>query len=202
LTQNRDVRPLAASARREGNTLLAGAANNLDRAYPTEGWQAAYFAVDRRGGLVEQRVPVRVPAGLAAVCPPVAIGTPGCIYGVRRWGFMLRPSALEAAGFERILLLTESDDVSIVGAMLRAAAYELPGEYIIASPEHPFRLLAHDRILRGSSTRWRTYLGALAFFASCGKIDAPFVRFWAEAKDSYRVAVDHCLVALKATPCP
>jgi hypothetical protein len=176
--------------------------NSSGGAYPTEGWQAAYFAVDQRGSLAEQRVAVRVPAGLAAVCPPVAIGTPGCIYGVRRWGFMLRPSALEAAGFEPIMLPAESDDVSIMGAMLRAAAYELPGEYIIASPEHPFRLVAHDGIMRGSSIRWRTYLGALAFFASCGEIDAPFIRFWAEAEDSYRVAVDHCLMTLKAIPCP
>lgn len=173
--------------------------NSSGGAYPTEGWQAAYFAVDQRGALAEQRVAVRVPAGLAAVCPPVAIGTPGCIYGVRQWGFILRPSALEAAGFERIMLPAESGDVSIMGAMLRAAAYELPGEYIIASPEHPFRLLAHDRILRGGSTRWRTYLGALAFFASGGGVDQSFVRFWAEARTSYHQAVDHCLAVLKTT---
>ncbi len=103
------------------------------------------------------------------------------------------------AGFERIMLPAESDDVSIMGAMLRAAAFELPGEYIIASPEHPFRLVAHDGIMRGSSTHWRTYLGALSFFASCGEIDAPFIRFWAEARTSYHQAVDHCLAVLKTT---
>ena len=102
-------------------------------------------------------------------------------------------SSLEAAGFKPITLPTETDGVSVMGAMLRAAAYELPGEYLIASPEHPFRLVAHDGIMRGGSTQWRTYLGALAFFASGGEMDAPLIRFWVKAEDSYCVAVEHCL---------
>lgn len=194
--------PEAGDPRQKSDISPAATMNTSDAGQATEEWQAAYFSVDQRGALAEQRVPVHVPGGLARVCPPVPIGAAGCVYGVRRWGFILRPSALEAAGLDPTSLSSEGDDVSIVGAMLRAATYELPGEYIIASPEHPFRLLAHDGILRGGSTRWRTYLGALAFFASCGETDAPFIRFWAEAEDSYRVAVDHCLMSLKAAPCP
>ena len=199
LTQNYDAGPAAADPHQVGGALPAVAADRSDRAYPAEEWQAAYFAVDHRGVLVEQRVAVHVPAGLAGVCRPVAIGTPGCIYGVRRWGFIVRPSALEAAGFEPIMLPTESGDVSVMGAILRAAAYELPGEYVIASPEHPFRLVAHDGIMRGSSIRWRTYLGALAFFASGGEVDQAFIRLWAEARTSYHLAVDHCQAILKTT---
>jgi len=45
--------------------------------------------------------------------------------------------------------------------ILQAAAFELPGEFVIASPEHPLRLVAPDGTLRGSGIQWRTYLGAL-----------------------------------------
>ncbi|MFC2037908.1 hypothetical protein ACFLYD_08130 [Chloroflexota bacterium] len=178
--------------------LTATAVDNSGGAYPTEDWEAAYFCVSRRGALVGQRVTVRAPAGLALACPRVWTGQPGCVYGVRRWGFSLRPSALEAAGFDPTPLLLTGDDAEILRITLQAAAFDLPGEFVIASPEHPFRLLAPDGTLRGSWTRWRTYLGALAFFASGGKVDAAFIRYWVEAKSSYGQAVDICLEALKA----
>jgi hypothetical protein len=166
--------------------------------YPTEGWQVTYFSVHRKGALTAHRVTVRVPLGLAEVCPRVPIGQPGCVYGVRRWGFALRPSCLEAVGFDQLPLLNSGDDAAALRAMLHAASFELPGEFIIASPEHPFRLVAPDGTLRGSSAQWRTYLGALSFFASGGRVDAPFIRFWAEAERSYHQAVDLCLAALTA----
>jgi hypothetical protein len=129
------------------------------------------------------------PAGLRyAVCPRIRIGQPGCIYAVRRWGFALRPSALEAAGFDPTPLLTHGDDAEALGAILKAAAFDLPGEFILASPEHPFRLVAPDGTLRGSFTQWRTYLGALSFFASGGRVDAAFLRVWAEAEPSCLLA--------------
>jgi hypothetical protein len=53
-------------------------------------------------------------------------------------------------------------------------------------------------MLRGSSMHSRTYLGALAFFASGEQVDAAFIRFWAEAEQSYRLAVETCLAALHA----
>jgi hypothetical protein len=118
------------------------------------------------------------------------------VYAVRRWGFALRPSVLEAARFELKPLLTTHSDGEALRAVLQAAAFDLPGEFIIASPEHPFRLVAPDGTLRGSSIQWRTYLGALAFFASDGRVDAPFIRFWLEAEKSYSQAVEFCLMAL------
>jgi hypothetical protein len=148
--------------------------------------------------LTAQRVTVRVPAGLAAACPPIRIGQLGCVYAVRRWGFALRPSALEAAGFDPTPLLTTGDDADVLRVTLQAAAFDLPGEFVIASPEHPFRLVAPDGALRGSSMQWRTYLGALSYFVSGGRVDASFLPLWAEAPESYRRAVDICLVALRA----
>ncbi len=166
-------------------------------AYPTEDWEATYFSTSRQGTLTAHRVTVRMPAGLAEVCPPIRIGQPGCIYAVRRWGFALRPSVLEAVGFDPSLFLAAEDDASLLRAMLHAATFELPGEFVIASPEHPFRLVAPDGRLRGSSMAWRTYLGALSFFVSGGQVDASFLRLWAEAPESYDQAVDICLTALR-----
>lgn len=174
--------------------------DNLAGAHPSEDWVATYFSTDRRGQLAARQVTVRVPAGLAAVCPRIELGQPGCVYGVRRWGFALRPSALEASGFDPTPLLTTGDDADALRVMLQAAAFELPGEFVLASPEHPFRLLAPDGTLRGSWIQWRTYLGALSFFASGGAVDAGFIRFWAEAEQSYDQAVQFCLTALREAP--
>jgi hypothetical protein len=107
---------------------------------------------------------------------------------------------LEAVGFEPKPALTTRSDGKALRTVLQAAAFDLPGEFIIASPEHPFRLFAPDGTLRGSSTQWRTYLGALAFFASDGRVDTAFIRFWQEAEKSYRQAVDDCLQALRVPP--
>jgi hypothetical protein len=173
--------------------------DNSGGRYSTEAWEATYFSVSHEGALTARRVTVRVPAGLSAVCPRIPIGQPGCVYAVRRWGFALRPSALEAAGFDPTRLLAGGDEDDALQATLHAAAFDLPGEFIIASPEHPFRLVAADGTLRGSSMHWRTYLGALAFFVTGGDVDAGLLQFWAEARDSYHLAVDLCLAALQAT---
>ena len=186
------------SLRQSRIPLTATFVDNLGAAYPTDPWQAAYFSVDRKGALTAHRITVRVLTGLAEVCPQVWVGDPGCVYGVRRWGFALRPSALAAAGFDRYPRVAAGDDAQVLQAILQAAAFELPGEFIIGSPEHPFRLMAPDGSLRGSGTRWRTYLGALSFFASGGRVDASFIRFHAEAPASYRRAVDICLAALSS----
>jgi hypothetical protein len=171
--------------------------DNSAGAYPTEGWEATYFDTSREGRLTARRVEVRVSAGLEAVCPRIQLGLAGCIYGVRRWGFALRPSALEAAGFDPAPLMTTGDDAEALRVMLQATAFDLPGEFVIASPEHPFRLVGPDGSLRGSCIRWRTYLGALSFFASGGEVDADYIRFWAEAQDSYQQAVEICLDSLR-----
>lgn len=178
--------------------LAATTIDNSAGRYPTDRWEATYFAVDHQGALLARRVAVFVPTGLDQVCARKPLGQPGCIYAVRRWGFALRPSALEAAGFDPTSWLTSDDEREIVQLFFQAASFDLPGEFIIASPEHPFRLVAGDGTLRGSSIQWRTYLGALAFFASGGQVDADLVRFWAEARDSYDQAVQVCLAAIRS----
>ena len=188
------------SLRESTAPLTATIVDNSLGAYPTEDWETTYFSTNRRGALTARRVTVRVPAGLSRVCPPIRIGQPGCIYGVRRWGFALRPSALAAAGFEPGPLLARDDDAGALRAILQAAAFELPGEFVIASPEHPLRLVAPDGTLRGSGIQWRTYLGALSYFVSDGRTDAAFIHFWAEARESYHQAVDVCLAALHRVP--
>jgi hypothetical protein len=165
--------------------------------YPTDRWEATYFSVSRQGALTAHRIAVCVPAGLDRACARVPLGQPGCIYAVRRWGFALRPSALDAAGFDPTPWLASSEEPEALQLFFQAAAFELPGEFIIASPEHPFRLVAGDGTLRGSSVQWRTYLGALAFFASGGQVDADLVRFWVEARESYYEAVEACLAVIR-----
>ena len=191
-------RPRGGSALRESNAPpTATVVDNSGGRYPTEEWEATYFSANRQGALAARRVAVRVPAGLSQACPPIRIGQPGCIYAVRRWGFALRPSALEAAGFDPTPLLTTGDDAEVLRVTLEAAAFDLPGEFILGSPEHPLRLVAPDGTLRGSGMQWRTYLGALSYFVSGGQVDASFIRFWAEAEPSYRQAVDLCLATLQ-----
>ena len=189
--------------RREGDALRESTAlptativDNSQGAYATEDWESTYFSVNRQGALLARRVTVRVPAGMDGVCQRVMIGWPGCVYAVRRWGFALRPSALDAAGFDPSPLLGSADEAEPLRVIFRAAAFDLPGEFVIASPEHPFRLVAADGSLRGSFVQWRTYLGALAYYVSGGRVDADFIRFWAEAGPSYHQAVDLCLAAL------
>jgi hypothetical protein len=194
------------SATRRGDSLrestapqTASMVDNSAGLYPTDRWEATYFTVSRQGVLTARRIAVCVPAGLDRVCARVPFGQAGCIYAVRRWGFALRPSALDAAGFDPGLWLVSDDDAELIRLLLQAAAFDLPGEFIIASPEHPFRLVAGDGTLRGSSVEWRTYLGALAFFASGGQVDADLVRFWAEARESYNQAVEVCLAAIRGS---
>lgn len=191
------------STGRQGDSLRESsappAASMIDNSaglYATDPWEATYFTVSRQGALAARRIAVRVPTGLEQVCPRIILGQAGCIYAVRRWGFALRPSALGAAGFDPGGWTTGNDDAELLQLFFQAAAFDLPGEFIIASPEHPFRLVASDGSLRGSSVDWRTYLGALAFFASGGQVDADLVRFWVEARESYEQAVEACLAVL------
>ncbi len=190
------------SLRESSIPLASTVVDNSGGAYPTEDWEASYFGTSRRGKLTAHHLTVRAPAGLDAACPQTRIGQQGCLHGMRRWGFALRPSALVAAEFDPAPLMSTSDDGESVHTMLQSASFDPPGEFVIASPEHPFRLLAPDGTLRGSWMHWRTYLGALSFFASGGEVDADYIRFWAEAKESYRLAVDICLAALQAAPSP
>jgi hypothetical protein len=173
--------------------------NPLPGAYPIEMWRAGYWCVDAHGRLAANQAILDVPQGLGDACPPVQLGQRGCVYGVRRWGVILRPSALEHIAFDPAgFLPTDAEDEDWVRAMLDVVTFELPGGLILASPTHPFRLFGADGRLRGSSVTERSYLGALAFYLSNGAVDASFVSLLVEAPDSYRQAVVFALEGLQA----
>ena len=169
--------------------------NNLPGLYPTEDWVAYYWTVDETGRLQERKAVVQLPLGFSEVCDEVQVGQNGCILRVRRWGFGCYPSLLEEMGFDFTPLLTHdrtrfADDAQeIMHLAFQITHFELPGFFIIASQEHPFLLFDPDGILKGSYTRWFTYLGVLAYLVSGGKVGAGFVRLEREMRRLYREAV-------------
>ncbi|HIP95856.1 MAG TPA: hypothetical protein EYH32_01430 [Anaerolineae bacterium] len=187
-----------------GNTLRRSSAppdvrviNNFPGRYPTEDWQVAYWFVTEDGQLAHNRVTLQLPAGYARVCPPIAPGQDGCVYHVRRWGVACRTSLLERINFDPSVLVSlqpgqpdEAIDQELLRAMFLVTWFDLPGYFIIASDEHPLLLFDPEDYLKGSYTRWRTYLGALAFLVSGGKVNADFIRLCYEFPSSYEEAVE------------
>ena len=82
--------------------------------------------------------------------------------------------------------------------MIRATYFDLPGHFVIASQEHPFLLLDPQGTLKGTYTRWYTYLGALAFLVSGGTVQARFSRLWSEDAGLYDEALSYLLNALRS----
>jgi len=122
---------------------------------------------------------------------------------VRRWGVACRTSLLETMGFDPAVLvpflpeqLEDTAGQELLSAMLRVTWFDLPGYFIIASDEHPLLLFDPEDYLKGSYTRWRTYLGALAFLVSGGKVNADFIRLYREFPASYGEAVEILLEML------
>lgn len=188
--------------RRPGNTVRESTAapedqviNNLPGLYPTENWRAEYWSVEPDGELTHRTVIVQLPRGLSAICPPVTAGLPGCVQMVRRWGFAVYPSLLEELHVDlpQIAAMAGSRYASASSDVLRVALdmthFDLPGHFIIASDEHPFLLYDPQGTLKGSYTRWRTYLGALAFLLTEGKVNSHFLQFARDAHDSYEMAL-------------
>jgi len=119
---------------------------------------------------------------------------------VRRWGMACYPSLLEDIGFDPEPLLgaqAEGNGSALLRIILEVTHFDLPGHFIIASDEHPFRLYAPDGTLKGSYTRWCTYLGALAYLVSGGKVSAGFLRLWQDAPATYAEAVGYLQPVLK-----
>jgi len=194
-----------------GNTMRRSTAppdaeviNNFPGLYPTEDWRVYYWEVTERGDLVDRRVTIQLPQGYADVCPEVEIGQPGCIYRVRRWGLACYPSLLERMGFDPTPLLTHDrerfpggDDQEILHVMFQVTHFDLPGYFIIASPEHPLLLFDPEGVLKGSYTRWRTYMGALAWLVSGGVVNANFEMLRTTNRGLYLEAVGYLLSALR-----
>lgn len=194
-----------------GNTMRRSTAppdaeviNNFPGLYPTEDWMAYYWVVTEWGELVRRRATIQLPLGYTDVCWEVEIGQRGCIYRVRRWGLACYPSLLERMGFDPTPLLTHDrerfpggDSQEILQVMIKATHFDLPGHFIIASDMNPLILFAPEGTLKGSYTRWRTYLGALAWLASDGHVDGNFELLRTTNQRLYQEAVNYLLSALK-----
>jgi len=195
------MRPVGNTLRRSSAPPDVRVVNNFPGRYPTEDWQVSYWFVTEDGQLAHNRVILQLPAGYASVCSPIAPGQDGCVYRVRRWGVACRTSLLEAMGFDPAVLVSsrpgqEATDQELLRAMFLVTWFDLPGYFIIASDEHPLLLFDPEDYLKGSYTRWRTYLGALAFLVSGGKVNADFIRLYREFPASYDEAVEILLDTL------
>lgn len=197
--------------RSAGNTVRRSTAppdaeviNNFPSRYLTEDWRAYYWVVTERGDLMDRRVTIQLPLGCADVCPEVEIGQSGCVYRVRRWGVACYASLLEEMGFDPGPLLTHDQErfpggegQEILRMMIQATHFDLPGYFIIAGQQYPFLLFDPGGTLKGSYTKWRTYLGALAWLVSEGKVSADFELLRITNPGLYREAADYLLGALR-----
>ena len=162
---------------------------------------AYYWSVNPQGKLVSTKAKLELPRGYSATCHEVEIGEPGCIDRVRRWGVACRMALLEEMGFDASSLLEQegwdpNDGGRALHWFMQATHLDLPGDFIIASDEHPFLLFAPDGALAGSYTWWYTYLGALAYYVSGGRVRGTFNRVWREDRALYREALGYVLTAL------
>ncbi len=197
--------------RSAGNTVRRSTAppdaeviNNFPSRYLTEDWRAYYWVVTERGDLMDRRVTIQLPLGYADVCPEVEIGQSGCVYRVRRWGVACYASLLEEMGFDPGPLLTHDQErfpggegQEILRMMIQATYFDLPGYFIIAGQQYPFLLFDPEGTLKGSYAKWRTYLGALAWLVSEGKVNADFELLRITNPGLYREAADYLLGALR-----
>ncbi len=164
--------------------------NNLPGRYPVEDWRAYYWAVADDGNPHERYVTVQLPRDYADACPPVAWGEQGCVYHVRRWGLACWPSLLEVIGFDPTSFLgPDAQPSEYVRIYLEATHFDLPGGFIIADPDYPLLLFDPAGDLKGSSIMGISYLGALAWMATGGRVAADFQRMRRETPEFYRLAV-------------
>ena len=190
--------------RRSRAPLQAKVINNLPGLYPVEDWRAYYWTVTPQGDLEERWVTIQLPQGLAEVCSVVRIGQEGCVYRVRRWGLACRPSLLEYLDLDVTSLLTHDrarfpggDDQELVYLVTQITHFDLPGYFIIASEEHPLLLFDPVGDLKGSYTRWHTYLGALAWLVSGGRVNTRGHLLWTEERALYYEALQYLREMMK-----
>jgi hypothetical protein len=174
--------------------------NNLPGRYPVEDWRAYYWAVANDGSLGERYVTVQLPRGYADACPPVTWEEQGCVYHVRRWGLACLPSLLEAIGFDPTPLVEpDAPPSEFVRIYLAATHFDLPGGFIVADPDYPLLLFDPAGDLKGSCINGISYLGALAWMVTGGRVAADFQRMRREAPELYRRAVEGFARALIET---
>ena len=176
--------------------------NNFPGRYPAEDWRARYWDVTETRTLVRREVTVQLPLGFGWVSPPVAVGQPGCIHAVRRWGLACRTSLLEEIPFDPTAHLSpEATDDEVMALMYGATWFDLPGYFIIASDEHPFYLYDPAGALKGAYVDWCTYLGALTYLYTDGDVKGNFLRVFRDSPSLYRQALAEILAAWEAARC-
>lgn len=178
--------------------------NNFPGLYPVEDWQVFYWTVDADGRLADRNVTLQLPAGYADACPQVTLGEPGCVYKVRRWGLACYPSILTEIGFDATRLVTGDEErfpggegQELLHIFLHATHFDLPGYFVIADTRYPLLLFAPDGTLKGSWQQGPTYLGALAWQVSGGKVAADFELMRTTAPALYEKVVGELLRALR-----
>ena len=176
--------------------------NNFPGRYPAEDWRARYWDVTETRTLVRREVTLQLPLGFGWVSPPVAVGQPGCIHAVRRWGLACRTSLLEEIPFDPAAHLSpEATDDEVMALMYGATWFDLPGYFIIASDEHPFYLYDPAGALKGAYVDWCTYLGALTYLYTDGDVKGSFLRVFRDSPSLYRQALAEILAAWEAARC-
>jgi hypothetical protein len=178
--------------------------NNLPGRYETENWRAHYWDVRADGELHHRHCELQLPRGGDAIYPRIQIGELGIIKKVRPWGVTLAAHFFEALAFDPLAYLTHDtaryprgDDDEIVDVVLRAANFDLPAEFIIASDEHPFLLFGPSGELKGSYLNGHSYLGALAYYVTQGRNTAPMNTMRELDRDLYERAVKSMLGELR-----
>jgi hypothetical protein len=173
--------------------------NNYPGHYPTEDWSARYWSVTAEGELDQREVTLQLPHGFSTPCMPVAVGHPGCVRVVRRWGFGCYPEVLNEIDFDVASLVSDpDDDAQWLMHYFGVVTFDLPGHFVIASPTHPFFLYDPAGTLKGSYTQWRTHLGALSYLV--GGLDASYIRLQIENPALYRQALNYLLQAVHQPP--
>ena len=198
-------------AKPPGNTMRPSMAkddgrpiNNLPGLYSTEDWVVHYWDVGPRGELRSRQAVIQLPRGYAEVCPEIPIGQRGCVRSVRRWGVQCYSRMLQDTGFDPSRYLSGNrerfpggDDEEIVSIVIHVTHFDLPAHFVIASQQHPLLLFDPQGLLKGSYTRWHTYLGALAYLVSGGKVTGSFGILHAEDPALYQEALTYLLKALQ-----
>jgi hypothetical protein len=177
--------------------------NNYPGRYPVEPWHAHYWTVQASGALEDRSVVLELPAGYAAGLPRVPAGEPGCVSRVRTWGLMCSPGRLDEIGFDAGALVTHDperfprgEDQEWLHIYLTATTFDLPGRFIIADQDYAMLLFDPEGELRGSWVAGPTYLAALTWLVTHGKICADFFDLQVKDTDLYRRAVAEMLAAL------
>ena len=178
--------------------------NNLPGRYPTEYWVVHYWDVQPDGEVRSRQATVQLPNGYAALCRRVEIGERGCLYQVRRWGIECYTRCLEDLGFDPYAYLSNDPerfpggaDQEAISILLNATHFELPGHFCLGSEEHPVLLFDPSGELKGSGTRWYSYLGALAHILSDGEVSHRFGLLRQADGALYRRAVGYLLEAIR-----